>query len=293
MRLMAFVLGMWLMLVNLIGLGVPLRSAELVNETATYFTEDLKLDEASFREQLAALDPSDRRAYFTALTQLVSDGILHYWREDGMDEYRLRLPWSENFLIRAMSYVNPKFFRLYEFQDVDRALERGVGLCSQHAIIQTGILRAQGTDARLVELNGHVVLTAEVEEGEWWVLDPDYGVVIPMSLDAAEEHADEVAQIYARAGFSDYDVDKVEEWFSTRDNVIYAGGSESYQVELWLFEQVAYVAKWMLPPLLMLPWLLAGGWQRLRSLLEMALAARRRHRPVVVQVPVLRVTRDD
>lgn len=259
LRVFAFVSGLLLLVINLLGVTAGVRSGELANETATYFVDDLSLSEDDFYAQLASLEVNDRPAYLVALTKLVSQGMLHYWQPEGMDSYHIRLPWTENYLLRTLSYINPKFFRMYEFQDYHRALARGIGLCSQHAIIETGLLQEQGIPARLIELHGHVVLTAEVDEGQWWVLDPDYGLVIPMSLDAAEEHYAEVAQIYSQAGFSDYDVDKVEEWFSTRDNIVYDGGAQTYMPAIWLTEQVTYVAKWVLPVLLMLPWMRVGG----------------------------------
>jgi len=262
LRFFAFVFGLLLSFINVIGLTTGVRSSELMNETATYFVDDLSLSEDEFYAQLAALDANDRSTYLVALTKLISQAVLHYWQPEGIDRYNIRLPWSENYLLRAWSYLDPKFFAMYEFQDHRRALARGIGLCSQHAIIETGILQEKGIPARLIELHGHVVLTAEVEDGHWWILDPDYGLVIPMSLDAAEEHATEVAQLYGEAGFSDYDVDKVEEWFATRDNIVYDGGAQTYMPAIWLAEQVSYVAKWMLPPLLILPWLFVGSLSR-------------------------------
>jgi len=282
LRLFAFVLGSLLLIINSIGLSTGIRSSELANETATYFVNDLSLSEDDFYRQLALLDPNDRPVYLLALTSLVSQSVLHYWQPEGMDTYHIRLPWTENYLLRALSYVDPLFFSMYEFQDYHRALARGIGLCSQHAIIAAGILQEQGIPAKLIELHGHVVLTAEVDEGQWWVLDPDYGLVIPMSLDAAEEHYDEVAQHYAQAGFSDYDVDKVEEWFSTRDNILYEGGAESYQPSIWLTEQLSYVFKWLLPLFLMLPWLRMGGLTVLAcQLRRLTVVSRRRLRLII------------
>jgi hypothetical protein len=279
LRLFAFFLGVILLIINSIGLTTGIRSSELANETATYFPNDLSLTETDFYDQLALLDPNDRPAYLVALTSLVSQGVLHYWQPEGMDNYNIRLPWTENYLLRALSYVDPKFFQMYEFQDYRRALARGIGLCSQHAIITAGILQEQGIPAKLIELHGHVVLTAEVDEGQWWVLDPDYGLVIPMSLDAAEEHYDEVAQLYAQAGFSDYDVDKVEEWFATRDNVIYDGGASTYMPAIWVIEHLSYLIKWLFPLLLILPLLRVSRLDALRwQLRRLHVVSRRRLR---------------
>lgn len=266
LRLIAFLLGIILLTLNLIGLTASLRSSSLASETSTYFVDDLSLTESEFYAQLADLDVNNRPAYLVALTQMVGKAVLHYWRPEGMDRYNLRLPWTENYLLRAWSYIDPTFFQMYEFRDYHRALARGVGLCSQHSIIESGLLREQGIDAKLIELNGHVILTAEVDDGQWWLLDPDYGVVVPMSLSIAEDNVSEVGEYYARAGYSDYDVDRIEELIGTRDNQLYDGGAETYLPFLWWAERASYVAKWVLPVLLMLPWLTHGGFYRLQRL---------------------------
>lgn len=248
-----FLLGIGLMTLNLIGLVTPPRSSELINETATYFVNDLSLSEQEFYQRLEGLDASNRADYLTQLSRLVSDSVMHYWEDENREEYRIMLPWTENFILRALAYVHPKYFARYEFQDHRKAIARGVGLCSQHAIITAGFLAEQGIPAKLIELHGHVILTAEVDEGQWWLLDPDYGLVLPFSLQEAEENPAEVAQFYHRAGFSDYDVDKVEEFFRTDNNIIFDGGAESYQTWLFVIEKISYVAKWAIPVGLLLP----------------------------------------
>lgn len=259
-----FLLGMWLMSLNFFGLLTPARSNELMDETATYFVNDLKWTEAEFYERLEQLDPTNRADYLTQLSLLVSESVMHYWQDEHRAEYRILLPWSENFILRALAYVNPKYFAMYEFQDHRKAIARGVGLCSQHSIIMAGFLAEQGIPAKLIELHGHVILTAEVDEGQWWLLDPDYGLVLPFSLQEAEENPLEVAQFYAQAGFSDYDVDKVEEFFRTDNNIIFSGGAATYQTWLYVTEKVSYFAKWTLPVALMLPLLFSQDkrlWQ--------------------------------
>lgn len=252
------------MVLNLIGLLTPARSSALLTETATYFVNDLTWSEQEFYERLEQLDPSDRAEYLTQLSRLISESMMHYWQDEHREEYRIMLPWSENFILRALAYVNAKYFARYEFQDHRKAIARGVGLCSQHSIIAAGFLAEQGIPAKLIELHGHVILTAEIDEGQWWLLDPDYGLVLPFSLQEAEENPAEVAHFYARAGFSDYDVDKIEEFFRTDNNILFAGGAATYQTWLYVTEKVSYFAKWTLPVALMWPLLFSQDrrlWQ--------------------------------
>ena len=61
--------------------------------------------------------------------------IAHYWRDEGINKYYLRIPFWENYLLYIASYIDPEEYLKYEFYDYRRAIERGVGLCSQQAII--------------------------------------------------------------------------------------------------------------------------------------------------------------
>lgn len=276
-------------MLNLFGMFDSIRSNSLYKETATYFVDDLRLTESDFYEQLAQLDPTNRPDYVTKLSKLVSESVLHYWRPEHSAEYNIRLPWSENFVLRALSYVDPKFFAMYEFQDHRRALARGVGLCSQHAIITSGFLAEQGIPAKLIELQGHVILTAEVDEGQWWLVDPDYGVVVPFSLAEAEEHPKDAAAVYEAAGFSDYDVDKVEDFYKTADNVVYDGGADTYQPKLWLIEMVSYWMKWLIPLMIMSPVLFARDRRLLNWLASAYAFSRRFHAPTLIKQVTSRI----
>ena len=80
------------------------------------------------------------------------------------------------------SFVRPDIYKKYEYANYKKALERRMGLCSQRANIVVGILSENKINANIIGLNGHVVLRAEDENGKWYVLDPDYGVVIPYDI---------------------------------------------------------------------------------------------------------------
>jgi hypothetical protein len=256
MKKLLFVIGFYFLLLNLLGMVSSARHEHIYQEPRSYFANDVSLTANAFYQHLEQLDPQDTKHYVTDLTRLVSDAVLHYWELEKRDAYHIRLPWRENFLLRVMSYVDPKYFAMYEFQNHRRALARGIGLCSQHAIITQGFLEEQGIAAKLIELQGHVILTAEVEPNVWWLLDPDYGLTIPMSLEDAEDHPESVADFYRDAGFSDYDVDKVESFFATRDNLVYDGGAKAYNSRLWWIEFWAYLLKWLIPVAFIMPWLL-------------------------------------
>lgn len=76
-----------------------------------------------------------------------------------------------------------------EFCDSVRGLERGYGYCSQRALILLDILRRNHLYARIVDLEGHVVCLLNDSQKEV-VLDPDFGVVIPHTLEYIRNNPD-------------------------------------------------------------------------------------------------------
>lgn len=73
-----------------------------------------------------------------------------------------------------------------EFCSPEKALARGYGYCSQRALILQNILRANGIQAQATDLSGHVVCTARID-GKEVLLDADYGLASPYSLEAFHE----------------------------------------------------------------------------------------------------------
>lgn len=80
-----------------------------------------------------------------------------------------------------------------EFCDSGLGLERGYGYCSQRALILQDILRSNGFGARVVDLSGHVVCVFN-DRGRDIVLDPDYGVVLPHSLEFVRDNPEILGQ---------------------------------------------------------------------------------------------------
>jgi hypothetical protein len=258
----AFCIGLGLLALNVSGLSSSLRNPAIFQETNCYFPNDIRLSESELRARLEA-PIQDRRKFVVDVTHAINDGIAHYWNDEGIDTYHLRVPPTENYLLFAASYLLPRRFAKYEFYDADRAIERGVGLCSQHSIIEQEILRRRGFNSRIVGLNGHVLLEADVAEAgqpsEWWLLDPDYGVVLPHSLHAVEQQPGLAASGYLEAGHDKQEVAHVTNLFASPDNVTVERVSGRV-----LQEQISYVLIWFIPGALIV---LAAG-SRFPSLLH-------------------------
>ena len=192
-----FFLGVGLFITNIAGLFISLRNELIYQEKA-----GINLTEKELYQRINK-KVSDKKEYISNLNKAVKKGIAHYWRDEGIDKYNLRIPFYENYLLFIASYLDPEEYLKYEFYDYRKAIERGIGLCSQHAIIVSEILLEKNIPSFIIGLSGHVVLRAQADadRDQWWVLDPDYGVVIPYDIDIIENNPKIIRSFYTQAGY--------------------------------------------------------------------------------------------
>jgi uncharacterized membrane protein len=276
-------LGAVLLIFNTTGAFTSLRSFELqpplVSEIARISSGpgDLIMPLEEARESIYRRQSESVEEFADRLTQVVSDATAHIWGEPVRTRFNLRVPIWENYILWLAGEVSPRY-RLYTFADPRKALERGVGLCSQVSLILVNLLREEGIDARIVQLDGHTLATAQVTPGKWHMLDADYGVVIPNSLAEIEQDPEMIRPFYS-AALAQLNpeaqrlrpepnrewVDRLVEFFGPAGNFIEPAGAHSaLGVEFVEFEAWAYWLKWRLPIVLLLPFLmsLAIAWAR-------------------------------
>jgi hypothetical protein len=248
-----FYLGFCLFIINIIGLFFSLRNELIYQEKNTTFANDIILTEKEFYDRVNK-PVIDKKLYITNLNEAVNQGIAKYWRNAGINKYNLRIPFYENYLLFIASYLNPEEYLKYEFVDYRKAIERGVGLCSQQAIIVSEILLEKSIPSFIVGLSGHVVLRAQVDKSldEWWVLDPDYGVVIPYDIDIIENNTKIIRPFYAQAGYKQKIIKKLEKIYEKEGNAVMSEqGAKGYQIKRCSNEPRFYFLKWIIPCILM------------------------------------------
>lgn len=200
-RLSLFLFAVFLLTINIYGFFKPFRNPEIYNHQKTSKVK-IKYTE---KEVLEITDPRKIQNLkveekVTLINDTVAQGVSHYWYDEGTESYFLRVPWYKNYLLYTASYVMPGFFRKYEFCNYKRALQRGVGLCSEHAIILSGILQKNGIKNSIVGLKGHVVARAEVNDN-FYMLDPDNGVTIPYDISEINKKPSIIEKYYIDKGW--------------------------------------------------------------------------------------------
>ena len=170
------ILGMTMLGPDLIGLFTSLRSADLATAKTAFGPEDLTLSSQEVQSLATRREGEPILELVKRANTAVNKGMAHYWAPA---VYNFHVPVTENWALWLFGLLDARF-QQWEFMDYHKALDRGVGLCSQHAIVLNGLLREQGVRSQIVSLGDlHVVNRVEVAAGEWVIADPDLGVILP------------------------------------------------------------------------------------------------------------------
>ncbi len=248
--LAATAVGLALLALNLYGvLFASLRAPDAVGYRD--FAGSVTLPYAESIARLDAIPNGDAMTLVTEATRIFHEGIAHLDPDDvvrlGPHRLHTTVPVWENYLLFALAYLKPDTYQDYEFCSYRRTLERGVGRCGQQSLALVDFLSRRGLPAGFVDLGGHTVATADVGKGEWILLDPDYGAVIPFSIAQAEKAPESVIPYYWNDQVVRRQAFRV---FDAQDNKVMIGGPSVRWKRACPAEQVAYLLKWLLPGVL-------------------------------------------
>jgi hypothetical protein len=252
------VIGSALLILNAAGFILGLRASDVDDYGDFARPATLPFDIAMAR--LSSLNPGDKLTFVTEATRIFHQGMAHVTVADiernGLDHYRMRVPAWENYLLYALSYLKPDTYRDYEFCNYRKALERGTGRCGQQSLALVSFLSSHKIPTGFVALGGHAIATAEVAKNQWYLLDPDFGGVIPYDIKHAEANPPDVLQYYWGTAASERRVDKL---FYPDGNELRYGGPEARYRRACPIESVAYVLKWAIPVALIIPFLVLAA----------------------------------
>lgn len=152
-------------------------------------------------EDLYRRQSEPMQAYLERLTTAVAGGMVHYWTEGdrwaAADVPYTRIGAFDNYLLWMLSF-RPEYrenLRNYEFVTPRKALDRGYGFCSQVSKIVYSVLADQGIEATIYSAPEHTVV-----ESNGNILDSDYGVFVPHSLEDVQQDPSIIDTYYAQFG---------------------------------------------------------------------------------------------
>ena len=185
-------------------------------------------------------------AFARRMTTLVNRRMIYFWPPEQDDSFNV-LPW-ENFFI-WLDLLDETDTR-YQYQNPFKALERGVGICSQHAMALAGLLVPEGVGARVVGLRGHVVVEARLD-GRPCILDATKDVVLPYSIQQVGQTPSLIYSAYREKGFQPSYIARLEKIYGPEGNYFW-----DYRVPVSFWEKCLveesrrYILKWLVPALL-------------------------------------------
>ncbi|MHB8808322.1 MAG: hypothetical protein ACYC59_12200 [Anaerolineaceae bacterium] len=252
-----FIIGILLLLTNTYGQFTSLRNPTLKEDINRINENDITISEDQIYASINS-EFVDEKSYILKIAEAIHNGMGHYWEDEGIEKYNLRVPFQENYILFLAGVLMPDKFQKYEFIDYRRAIERGVGLCSQQSIILVEVLYEKGIKTKMVGLSGHVVATVQVDKisNEWWVFDLDYGVVIPYNIELIEKNPKIIDRYYSEKGYDTNTILVLEDIYGEDGNFISDGyGIGNYSLFRFYFEQASYILIWIIPILLIFPFL--------------------------------------
>lgn len=245
-------LGIGLLWLNVYGLSQSLRP-EFSEETVFRFPGDWPLPYKESIDGLARLQHESDRSYVERLTYHVAASVGHIeWaHSEDVDRYHQRVPAWENYILYLMGvFTSIPEYQRYHFSSYKKGLERGIGVCGDVSIILSQVLREQGFDAKIVSYPGHVVVAVKMADGDRLLLDPDFGVVMPLAAEETASNLTVVEDLYSRAGYSAKEVRTLKKAFNKPPT--HWDGVEHFISKKYYFEIASYYLIWLIPLLLIL-----------------------------------------
>lgn len=259
-------IGLVLLGINIFGLFKTMRNPDIYTEEYRIRNRlnDVMIPYPAIKKMLHRNVGETDIDFAYRINKVVHDGFAHYWRNEGIDKYHLRVPVWENYMLYAASYIKPKQYLRYEFSDYRKNLERGAGLCSAHAIILKGVMMENGIKAELLDVGKqHVVTRVEFDNRTAYIFDPDFGIAVPHDTAAISTNPELVREPYANMADLYYP-DAVDPY--TTEKMVKIFGMKKYVYEVNNpFEFFSYWAKWIVPLLLIMPYCYGKLFHRGRS----------------------------
>jgi hypothetical protein len=259
-----FCVGVILLLINSTRFFIPLKNPAIYTEQKNYFKNDTILTPEESLRQLSLLKNLPPEQTITGANMVIHQSIAHYWENDGKSKYHMRIPFYENWILAGLGYIYPSIYNTYEYCNYKDTVRRGIGLCSQHAIALTDFLNENNILSYVVGLDGHVVSTAQVNEKTWWILDPDFGIIIPFSLSEIENSPQIVSAYYKNIPSlknPNEELKDFEKIYGFSGNIVYPDaliGNVGYIDCNWkkvFIEKLSVILIWIIPLILMLPYI--------------------------------------
>jgi hypothetical protein len=250
-----FVLGCILLFINLYGFTQEIRPSSFSPEDLRFKNEFTLSFEDSYNN-IYRENSETEIDYALRVNELVSNSLIHVqWESVDPHSSHQLIPIWENYILFLMGkFSNIPEYERYHFANYRKSLKRGIGVCGDASMVLSQLLNKQGIENKIISFPKHVVVSTEIN-GEPWILDPDFGIAINSPISNVKHLKDDVELAFLNKGYTSGDLASIEDAFL--DDFEVWDGVSHFIANKYYFEIFAYWAKWLIPILLMLPFLLA------------------------------------
>jgi hypothetical protein len=272
-----FLLGLFLSALNISNLFMSIRHPDLLF-IMDRGKDDITLDYRKAFEQIPRSPGESDKAYVFRVNDIVNRSMANIKVKLIHEANLMRVSIRENYVLSIYNLIYSDKYKMYEYLDYRKALERGVGLCSQQAMAMTAILNENGVKAEMIGLDGHVILRAKVDVDTWYTADPDYGVVLPFDISEIENDPSVIIPYYNnmkttlkknRVDLTPQVIKKLLRFYTKEGNEVFQDGVTGFKGKRARdIERLSYIAAWTIPLILCLPYLLAISLLRIRTIIQ-------------------------
>ncbi len=254
-------LAIFLFGLNFYGEIKTMRLVDNIPSSDFKFENDISLDISETLEQIKRRKQETDLEFSFRLTTVVQQSIGHLdtWFTASPDYYPQRVPMRENIWLHLMSYLfKDTEVVKYHFANYRKTLERGIGICGDHAYMLSQILWDNDIPNSILVFTphkdhlsegGHVLVEVRPENDASYLLDADFGVIIPNEKLSAESRHSLITRQFMNAGYlkdqstmlADILGGEMTEFSSTWD----------IMKKRYIFEVASYKIKWLLPIVLL------------------------------------------
>lgn len=256
-KLLSFIIaiiGGCLLTINIYGLFQDIRSPSLTNlalidQTDMRFSDDIMLSERDTKSQLKKSSSETNSQYVQRINTVIQQGLAHIkWGSiTDTEKYNQLVPIWENYLLFFMGkYSGIPEYEKYHYANYNRSIKRGIGICGDASMVLSQVLNENNIKNNIISFSGqgHVIVQAYIENKEV-LLDPDFGVVLDISLAETNKETELIEQEYSKKGYSPEEIDTLllayslpqKSWRDTKHFI----------TKKYYFEYLSYYIKWILP----------------------------------------------
>lgn len=244
-------LGTILISINIYGLFKQLSPSEF-SQSDLRFTRDTEL---SYEDSLLLLEKKSNESdseYSLRATDIISKRLSHiFWGKYDSEKYNQLIPIWENYFLYFMGkYSGIPEYERYHFANYKRSLKRGIGICGDASMTLSQTLEKQGIQNKIASFPGHVVTAVQYNDGTHAVLDADFGVSMPFSIEEINKTPSLVDSYYLEKDYPIRQINSLKD--SYKEEYKLWNGVEHFITKKYYFEKISYLLKWPLPLLLII-----------------------------------------